>query len=88
MFQKLAKMGANIVGIDPCYDMIEVAKMHAALDNSLTNLQYLCTNVEEHLHSKQNYYDVIIASEVLEHTNDPKLFVKTCCSGLKVVHAE
>lgn len=36
-------------------------------------------------HSKQctNYYDAVVASEILEHVSDKDLFIKSCVQALK-----
>jgi len=82
--EPLAKTsGATIVGIDMGPDLIKVAKQHAALDTSLTNLTYKVESVEEHCLNNSEKYDIVVASGVLEHVDVPESFLEACVKCLK-----
>jgi len=82
--EALARIGAEVTAIDACAENIEEAKTHAKLDESLRdNLKYICTTVEEHVDTVDDEYDAIVASEVIEHVNNPDTFVRKCTEVLK-----
>lgn len=61
-----------------------MAKAYTTASNpSLTNISYLCESVEDH--AKHNYetYDAVVASEVIEHVNEPEIFLENCIKCLK-----
>jgi len=78
--EALAELGANVVGIDPSTDLIETANDHIS---GQTNLKYVCELVEEHVEKNREKYDVVVASEVLEHIVDKTAFLKPCVEALK-----
>ena len=74
--EALARIGADVTGIDACHDNIEAAKHHAeAAGDSLGNLRYICTSVEELAETGPESYDAVVASEVVEHVANPEMFV-------------
>jgi len=82
--EALARIGAEVTAIDACPQNIEVAKSHAQQDESLSdNLKYVCTTVEEHVETVNDEYDAIVASEVIEHVDNPGVFVNKCSQVLK-----
>uniref|UniRef100_T1J1P0 Ubiquinone biosynthesis O-methyltransferase, mitochondrial n=1 Tax=Strigamia maritima TaxID=126957 RepID=T1J1P0_STRMM len=82
--EPLARLGANVTGLDASPEMIAVAQEHAQLDRTLsTNLKYRCESVEEHLSANQERYDAIIVSEVAEHVDDLRLFLEICVNLTK-----
>lgn len=83
MSETLARLGANVTGIDPTLDLIKIAKHHASLDSTLTNLNYLCASIEEHSVKNENQYDSVVASEVIEHITEKEVFVHNCVKCLK-----
>jgi len=83
--EALARIGADVTAIDACAENIEAAKIHADLDPNLAdNLKYICTTVEEHVEVVSDEYDAIVASEVIEHVDNPEIFVRKCSQVLKV----
>ncbi|XP_076232831.1 ubiquinone biosynthesis O-methyltransferase, mitochondrial-like isoform X2 [Calliopsis andreniformis] len=77
--EPLARMGAQVTGIDVSKELIKIAKEHAILDDSLQDqLNYIETSVEDFACENKNKYDAVIASEVIEHVDDKELFLKNC----------
>jgi len=91
VFQPLARLGAEVTGIDASAELIEVAKWHAALDSNVTNrVTYSSSTIEDLCNSntangRAQLYDGVVASEIVEHVSDAKLFVNACCSVVKVI---
>ena len=82
--EALARIGADVTGIDACHDNIEVATLHAKHDGGLDNLKYVCTTIEEHADSHSDSYDAVVASEVIEHVDNQEMFVSKCSAVCRV----
>jgi len=78
--EPLARLGANVVGVDPATAAIEAARRHA--EETGATLVYRMGTVEE-LAGEPRRFDVVSAMEVIEHTADPKRFVATSASLVK-----
>jgi 2-polyprenyl-6-hydroxyphenyl methylase/3-demethylubiquinone-9 3-methyltransferase len=78
--EPLARLGADVVGIDPAGENIEVAKTHA--QESGVEVDYRATTAEE-LAGDKEQFDIVLAMEVVEHVVDVPAFVKTCTSMVK-----
>lgn len=77
--EPLARLGADVTGIDPLYENIEVAKAHAeAMGLDIT---YLPFAIEDSFFDGPQF-DVIIASEIIEHVANPDGFLTTCLKHL------
>ena len=78
--EALARLGASVVGLDPCEANIQAAKLHAESDPSLAErLVYLPMTAEDYLSQHSNEpFDAVVASEVIEHVDNPKEFVDVC----------
>ena len=75
--EALARLGASVVGLDPCEANIEIAKVHAEQEN--LNLKYLALSAEDFLAQNESQkFDAVVASEVIEHVENPPQFVSTC----------
>jgi len=72
------------LGIDPLKESIEAAHKHAELDPDLSSLTYECTDIETIALERREQFDIVIASEVLEHVNTPEIFLEYCCQAVKV----
>lgn len=82
--EPLARLGATVTGIDACQQNIEVARHHSNLDPGIEDrLNYLCTTVEEFRERDGDKYDAVVASEVIEHVDNPNIFVNNCAELLK-----
>ena len=75
--EKLRRLGANVTGIDASKSAIDVAKEHAK--KSRLEINYKCITTSELLEIKkekvQNKFDLVVASEVIEHVNNRKIFL-------------
>ena len=81
-----------MTGIDASAELIEIAKWHAALDSDVKNrVTYRASTIEDLCSSNAatnehvQLYDGVVASEIVEHVSDAKLFVNACCSLIKVI---
>lgn len=75
--EPLARIGAEVTGIDASKELIKTAKEHATLDSTLRDkLNYIQTTIEIFAPNNMNMYNAVIASEVIEHVDDKELFLK------------
>lgn len=85
--QPLARIGADITGIDASQSVIDIASSHARQDPSVSDsITYTCRTAEEHAKEHKDFYDAVVATEVLEHVTHKDLFLEACISTLKVSH--
>ena len=85
--EALARLGASVVGLDPCEANIKAAKLHASDTGSLSDrLVYLPMTAEDYLsqHDENEPFDAVVASEVIEHVDNPKEFVNVCSKFVPV----
>ena len=75
--EPLARLGANVTGIDPGRDNIEIARRHA--EEQGLSIDYRQTLAEE-LADSGAQFDVVTAMEVVEHVTDVSAFIATCCT--------
>jgi 2-polyprenyl-6-hydroxyphenyl methylase/3-demethylubiquinone-9 3-methyltransferase len=76
----MARLGADVVGVDPSETNIEVARLHAA--ESRADVDYRATTAEE-LADAGEKFDVVLNMEVVEHVADVGLFVERCAEMVK-----
>ena len=89
--ERLSRLGGRVTGIDASQNSIDVAKEHSI--KSRLEIDYKCISTSKILkHKKKKYlnmFDIVIASEVIEHVNERKVFLsdisKLCRSGGLVV---
>lgn len=75
--ESLARIGADVTGIDASSELITAAKQHAVLDASLDGkLNYFQTIIEDFALNNKEAYNAVVASEVIEHVNNKELFLK------------
>ncbi|MDQ8732059.1 bifunctional 2-polyprenyl-6-hydroxyphenol methylase/3-demethylubiquinol 3-O-methyltransferase UbiG [Bradyrhizobium sp. LHD-71] len=77
--EPLARLGAQVIGIDPSESNIAAAKMHAARSSLL--IDYRATSVEEMGNLER--FDLVLAMEVVEHVTDVGLFLERCAALMK-----
>ena len=75
----MARLGANVTGIDASEKNINIASMHSK--KSKLKINYLNTS-PENLKSHQKY-DVILNLEIVEHVDNVELYIKSCGNLLK-----
>ncbi len=89
--ERLSRLGAIVTGIDASESSINAAKEHSF--KSRLEIDYKSLTTGELLKSKKdkflNKFDIVIASEVIEHVNERKIFLsdvsKLCRPGGLVV---
>ena len=74
--EPLARLGAEVTGLDPAPGNIEVARQHAAETGA--TLAYRAATVEQ-MATEGASFDVVLAMEVVEHVRDMPAFVRTAC---------
>jgi len=76
--EPLARLGAEVTGLDPGAQNIEIAREHAAKDPEISErLNYICDTIEN-LTTSDSGYDTVVSSEVVEHVKDVQTFVHSC----------
>ena len=79
--EALAKMGAEVTGIDMGEAPLNVAKLH--LIESKQSVEYLKITAEELAEQRPESYDVVTCLEMLEHVPDPSKVIKACSELVK-----
>jgi 2-polyprenyl-6-hydroxyphenyl methylase/3-demethylubiquinone-9 3-methyltransferase len=77
--EPVARLGAEVIGIDPSETNIAAAKLHA--DRSHLLIDYRASTVEAM--DPRERFDVVLAMEVIEHVSDVGLFLDHCIALLK-----
>src|SRR5215216_3636493 len=78
--EPLARLGAEMVGVDPSEANISAAQAHAA--RSELTIDYRCATAED-LAELREQFDLVLAMEVVEHVTDVPLFIASCASLTK-----
>jgi 2-polyprenyl-6-hydroxyphenyl methylase / 3-demethylubiquinone-9 3-methyltransferase len=73
--EPLARLGAVLAGIDPVAESVGVAQSHAQGLN--LDIDYRCATAED-LAREGRAFDMVVASEVVEHVADVKSFLTAC----------
>ena len=77
--EPMARLGANVTGIDASEKNIKVAKLHSKKNN--LNIKYLNSS-PENLGNVEKY-DVVLNLEIVEHVDNVNLYIKSCYKLLK-----
>ncbi|XP_013907307.1 PREDICTED: ubiquinone biosynthesis O-methyltransferase, mitochondrial [Thamnophis sirtalis] len=84
--EPLARLGASVTGIDPLEDSIRTAELHKSYDPALTErIQYRACALEDIVEEGSEKFDIVVASEVVEHVADVEKIIE--CFG-KVLKPE
>lgn len=78
--EPMARLGAEVVGVDAAERNIPVARIHAREQG--LEIDYRHGTAEE-LAAGGERFDIVLAMEIVEHVADPGQFVATCRSLLK-----
>lgn len=79
--ESMARLGAQVSGIDLAEKSLEVAQLHA-LEASMA-VDYRCVAVETLAEEKPHSFDVVTCMEMLEHVPDPSSIVRACAALVK-----
>ncbi|OUR77944.1 bifunctional 3-demethylubiquinol 3-O-methyltransferase/2-polyprenyl-6-hydroxyphenol methylase [Colwellia psychrerythraea] len=79
--ESLAKLGANVTGIDMGTEPLNVAKLHA-LETGLA-INYQKITAEEKAQQNPGDFDVVTCMEMLEHVPDPASVIQACSTLVK-----
>lgn len=72
--EPMARLGAQVTGIDALEQNIEIASLHAR-DVDL-EIDYRATTAED-LHARGETFDIVLSMEVVEHVADPFAFLES-----------
>ena len=78
--EPMARLGAEVVGIDVVEKNIKIASVHA--EKAGLKIDYRHISVEK-LEKEKIKYDVVLNMEVVEHVDHPEEFISTCSNMLK-----
>ncbi len=78
--EPMARLGADVVAVDPSEKNIKTASVHAAEQG--LDIDYRASTAED-LAAAGETFDVILNMEVIEHVADPAQFAATCAGMLK-----
>ena len=77
--EPMARLGANVIGIDASKKNISVAKIH--LKKSNLNIRYYNSSPEKFKTKKK--FDIILNMEIVEHVDDVSVFINHTSKFLK-----
>lgn len=78
--EPLARLGADVTGVDAAAKNIEAAKLHAAEGGLKIDYRH---GTAEALAEKGERFDAVLALEIIEHVADPPLFVRSIAEMVK-----
>ncbi|XP_065209505.1 ubiquinone biosynthesis O-methyltransferase, mitochondrial-like [Planococcus citri] len=84
--EELARLGADVNGLDVDAEALDTAKHHQLLDDSIRdNLNYINDSIYEHERDNFEKYDAVIISEVIEHVpnTEKEKFLSSSINALR-----
>lgn len=78
--EPMARLGANVTGLDPSEKNIAIATTHA--DEQGLEINYVNAAAED-LAAKGEQFDLVLNMEVLEHVADIDIFLEACAKLIK-----
>lgn len=79
--ESMARIGANVTGLDMGEEPLEVARLHAL--EAGVKVDYIKNTAESHRDEHKQQYDVVTCMEMLEHVPDPQSVIQACCDMVK-----
>lgn len=79
--EAMAKMGAQVTGLDMSDEALKVARLHAS--ESKLSIDYQETTAEQFATSHEHKFDVVTCLEMLEHVPDPEAVIAACARMVK-----
>ncbi|RDV27311.1 bifunctional 2-polyprenyl-6-hydroxyphenol methylase/3-demethylubiquinol 3-O-methyltransferase UbiG [Alteromonas aestuariivivens] len=79
--ESMARMGAQVTGIDMAEASLEVARLHGL--ESGVDVSYECSTAESFAAQHAGQFDVVTCMEMLEHVPDPGSVVQACAQLVK-----
>ncbi|KAI5083054.1 hypothetical protein GOP47_0002797 [Adiantum capillus-veneris] len=73
--EPLARLGAEVVGIDAVEKNIKIASAHALKDPVTASIEYICCTSDNLSSESYGQFDAVISLEVIEHVTEPKAFL-------------
>ncbi|XP_071439761.1 ubiquinone biosynthesis O-methyltransferase, mitochondrial isoform X2 [Hetaerina americana] len=81
MSEPLARLGAEVVGLDASQESIAIAKLHA--EKMVNGPKYVCETIEDHSDRHFQDYDAVVLSEVIEHIKNKDSCLQLCTGMLQ-----
>lgn len=84
--ESLARLGAEVVGMEPTPAAAQAAARHSAADPSVAGaVEYRCGTIysmfgDEEKETKRRLFDLVCCLEVVEHVPEPARFVAACAT--------
>ena len=78
--EKLAELGADVLGIDASAVSVEVASRHAELNKVKVQYEH---KLSADLVAENRQFDIVINAEVVEHVPDQNQLIQECCQLTK-----
>ena len=75
----MARLGAEVTGIDASQKNITIAKIHS--EKNKLKINYLNSSPEQLIDEKK--FDIILNLEIVEHVDNVELYIKSCYNLLK-----
>ncbi|PPR77229.1 MAG: Ubiquinone biosynthesis O-methyltransferase [Alphaproteobacteria bacterium MarineAlpha2_Bin1] len=75
--EPMARLGGEVVGVDPSEKNIKIAKAHSEQNN--LSIDYINSTAEQLVEWGEKF-DVILNMEVVEHVNNIETFISSCYS--------